>query len=146
MAQDVAASIGLNGQHQAVDLAADTPRTARSVNAKRRECPPVSARAHTAAREVGDPDAVAAARAAGRAAGVAHMAAHARGAAAYAARAAGLAAPRDPTAVADEVRCQQNLASTAVRDVLRPLPTPTRPAGHLGVLISEMHTRLTTGG
>jgi hypothetical protein len=40
----------------------------------------LSARAHAAAREVGDPAAVAAARAAGQAAGVAHMAAHALGA------------------------------------------------------------------
>jgi hypothetical protein len=44
----------------------------------------LSAQAHAAAREVGDPAAVAAARAAGHAAGVAHMAAHARGVPAYA--------------------------------------------------------------
>ena len=105
----------------------------------------LSARAHAAAREVGDPAAVAAARAAGQAAGVAHMAAHARGVA-YAAIAAGLAAPHDPTAVADEVRWQQNHASPAVRDVLRRLPPPIRSAGVLGALISDMHTKLTGGG
>jgi hypothetical protein len=84
--------------------------------------------------------------AAGQAAGVAHMAAHARGAAAYAAKAAGLAAPDDPTAVADEVRWQQSHGSSTVRDVLRRLPAPTRPARMLGALISDMHTRLTAGG
>ncbi len=61
----------------------------------------LAARAHAAAREVRDPAAVAGARAAGQAASVAHMAAHARGSA-YAAKAAGLAAPHDPTAAADE--------------------------------------------
>ncbi len=103
----------------------------------------LSARAHAAAREIGDPAAVAAARAAGQAAGVAHMAAHARGAAAYAAKAAGLAAPHEPTAVADEVRWQQSHASPTVRDVLRRLPPPTRPTGMLGALISDMHAKLT---
>jgi hypothetical protein len=106
----------------------------------------LSARAHAAARDISDPAAVAAARAAGQAAGVAHMAAHARGAAAYAAKAAGLAAPLDPTAVADEVRWQQSHASPTVRDVLRKLPPPTRPAGLLGALINDLHTKLAGGG
>lgn len=106
----------------------------------------LSARAHAAAQEVGDPAAVAAARAAGQAAGVAHMAAHGRGAAAYAAKAAGLAAPHDPTAVADEVRWQLSHASPAVRDVLRRLPPPTGHGGMLGALISDLHTKLSRGG
>ncbi len=106
----------------------------------------LSARAHAAAREIVDPAAVAAARATGQAAGVAHMAAHVRGAAAYAAKAAGLAAPNVPTAVADEVRWQQSHASPTVRDVLRRLPPPTRPAGMLGTPISDMHAKLTEGG
>ncbi len=106
----------------------------------------LSARAHAAAREVGDPAAVAAARAAGQAAGVAHMAAHARGAAAYAPMAARLAAPHDPTAIADELRWALRHASPTVRDVLRRLPPPTRPAGTLGALISDMHAKLTGGG
>jgi hypothetical protein len=105
----------------------------------------LSAAAHAAAREVGDPTAVAAARAAGQAAGVAHMAAHARGVA-YAAIAAGLAAPHDPTVVADEVRWQLDRASPAVRDVLRKLPAPSRAAGMLGALISDMHTQVAGGG
>jgi hypothetical protein len=106
----------------------------------------LSARAHAAAREVGDPTAVAAARAAGHAAGVAHMAAHARGVPAYAAIAAGLAAPHDPTAAAGEVRWALRHASPAVREVLRRLPPPPRSAGRLGALISDLHTRLTGGG
>jgi len=106
----------------------------------------LAARAHAAAREIGDPAAVAAARAAGQAAGTAHMAAHARGAAAYAAKAAGLAAPHDPTAVADEVRWQLSHASPSVREVLRKLPPPTHPVGGLGALIHEMQTKLAEGG
>lgn len=106
----------------------------------------LAARAHAAAREIGDPAAVAAARAAGHAAAVAHMAAHARGAAAYAAKAAGLAAPDGPAAVADEACWQQDHASPAVRDVLRRLPPPTRPASMLGALINDMHTKLAGGG
>jgi hypothetical protein len=105
----------------------------------------LAAQAHAAARAVPDPAAVAAARAAGQAASVAHMAAHARGVA-YAAKAAGLAAPDDPAAVAREVRWQLDLASPAVRDILRRLPPPARPAGVLGALIDDMHTRLTVGG
>lgn len=101
----------------------------------------LSAQAHAAAREVSDPAAVAAARAAGHAAGVAHMAAHARGVV-YAAKAAGLAAADDPAAVANEVRWQLSHASPTVRDVLRRLPSPTRSAGLLGVLISELHAEV----
>jgi hypothetical protein len=81
---------------------------------------PLSAQAHAAARKVGDPAAVAAARATGHAAAVAH------------ARGVGLAAPHDPTAVAEEVRWQLRHASPTVRDVLRTLPPPTRSAGMLG--------------
>jgi hypothetical protein len=106
----------------------------------------LSVRALAAAREIGDPAAVAAARAAGQAAGTAHMAAHARGAAAYAAKATGLAASHDPSAAADEVGWQHRHASPAVRDALRRLPPPTRAAGMLGALISDMHVRLTGSG
>ena len=100
--------------------------------------------AHAAARDVGNPAAVAAARAAGHAAATAHMAAHARGVA-YAARAAGLAAADDPTAVADEARWQLDHASPAVRDVLRKLPPPPGPAGQLGKLIGDLHAKVTSG-
>lgn len=104
----------------------------------------LAAAAHAAAREVGDPAAVAAARAAGQAAAVAHMAAHARGVA-YAALAAGLAAPNDPNAIADEASWQLRQATPVVRDVLRRLPSPTRSAGALGALITNLHTKLAEG-
>jgi hypothetical protein len=99
--------------------------------------------AHAAAREVLDPAAVAAARAAGHAAATAHMAAHARGAPAYAAIAVGLAVPDDPAAVADEVLWHFDHASPAVREVLRKLPPPERGGGKLGALINHLHERVT---
>jgi hypothetical protein len=104
----------------------------------------LAAAAHAAAREVGDPAAVAAARAAGHAAATAHMAAHARGVA-YAAIAAGLAAPDDPDAVADEVTWQLDHASPVVRATLRKLPPPPRPGGTLAALINDMHARIAGG-
>lgn len=55
-----------------------------------------------AARGVG-PTAAAAARAAGQASAIPHMGAHALGAAAYAAKATGLAAPKRPEAVSEEI-------------------------------------------
>jgi hypothetical protein len=75
-----------------------------------------------AAREVSDPAAVAAARAAGQAASVPHMGAHALGAAAYAAKAAGLAVPDRPEAVEEEIRWQFEHMSPATRVALRQLP------------------------
>jgi hypothetical protein len=72
-------------------------------------------------RDVGAP-AAAAARAAGQAAAVAHMGAHALGAAGYAAKAAGLAAPDQDAAVADEIRWQLDHMSDGVRAALRQLP------------------------
>jgi hypothetical protein len=92
----------------------------------------LAARAHAAAREVGDPAAVAPARAAGQAAGVAHMAAHACGVA-YAANAAGLAAPHYPTATAREARWQLDHASPTVRKSFgdyRPRLAPRACSGH----------------
>jgi hypothetical protein len=106
----------------------------------------LSVAAHAAAREVGDPAAVAAARAAGHAAATAHMAAHARGAPAYAAKAAALAAPDDPGAVAHEVDWALSHASPGVLDALRRLPPPMRPAGVLGAVISDIHTGVTNAG
>ena len=106
----------------------------------------LAAQAHAAAREIGDPAAVAAARAAGQAAGVAHMAAHARGAAAYALKAAGLAAPDDPTAVADEARWQLGHATPTVRYVLRRLPSTTRSAGMIGALVDDLDLKIKVGG
>lgn len=105
----------------------------------------LSAQAHAAAREVREPVAVAAARAAGQAAGTAHMAAHARGASAYAAKAAGLAAPGDPAAAAREIGRQLGRASPAVRDLLRRLPPPVPARTGLGVLIGDLHRRVVDG-
>src|SRR5437763_1670597 len=102
----------------------------------------LAAQAHTAAREVRDPAAVAAARAAGHAAAVAHMASHALGAPAYAAKAAGLAAPNDPTATAGVVEWAHHHASPAVRDVLRRLPSRTQAGGTLGKVLIELQQRL----
>lgn len=96
---------------------------------------------HAAARDVDDPAAVAAARAAGHASAAAHMAAHARGVA-YAAISAGLAAPHDPGAVVRESAWQLDHASPAVREVLRRLPPPPRAASTLGTLISDLHAKV----
>jgi hypothetical protein len=74
------------------------------------------------AREVREPAAAAAARAAGQAAAVCHMGAHALGAAAYAAKAAGVASPDKPAAVEAEIQWQLGQASARVRDALRALP------------------------
>jgi hypothetical protein len=99
----------------------------------------LSVRAHEAARDTGNPAAVAAARAAGHAAGTAHMGAHARGAAAYAAIAVGLAQPDDPAARDDETRWQCDRASPAVRVILLRLPPPLRGGGLLGALIRDLY-------
>src|SRR5581483_8538775 len=74
--------------------------------------------AGAAAREVSNPAAVAAARAAGQAASIPHIGAHALGAAAYAAKAAGLAAPGRPEAVDEEIRWQRDHMSPATRVAL----------------------------
>lgn len=89
----------------------------------------LSVRAQAAAREVGDPAAAAAARAAGHAAEVAHMAGHALRAPAYGAKAAGLAATDDPAAA---------VASSSVRGApCRLPPRTTHTAGILSALGSN---------
>ncbi len=103
----------------------------------------LAARAHAAARDVGDPAATAAARAAGHAVAVAHMASHALGAPAYAARAASLARPDDPAASAAVVDWADEHASVAVREILRRLPGRDRTPGALGALIGQLQDRLT---
>lgn len=86
-----------------------------------------------AAQGVSTPAAVAAARAAGQAAGVAHMGAHALGAAAYAAKAAGLAAPGQTVAVAEEISWQLENMTAQVMAALRQLPPlGENSAGPLG--------------
>ena len=104
----------------------------------------LAALAHAAAREVGDPAAAAAARAAGHAAAVAHMAAHALGAPAYAALAAQLARPHDDAAAEELCRWARDHASPVVRRVLRRLPPRPRSAGALGGLVYRLHTALTS--
>ena len=73
------------------------------------------------------------------------MAAHTRGVA-YAAIAAGLAAPDDPDAVADEATWQLDHASPMVRATLRKLPPPPRPGGTLAALINDLYGKVATGG
>jgi hypothetical protein len=103
----------------------------------------LSAAAHAAARDVDDPAATAAARAAGHAAGTAHMAAHARGVPAYAALARTLAGPDDPDgAIASEVGLALGHASPDVLAALRRLPPPLRASGVLGEAISALDARL----
>jgi hypothetical protein len=106
-----------------------------------------------AAREVRDPAAAAAARAAGQASAVAHMGAHALGAAAYAATAVGLAAPGRPEAVEEEIRWQLGQMSPQTRAALCKLPRlgenrsgPLGPgrlaSGRLGTIICRLQDGL----
>lgn len=107
----------------------------------------LAVQAHAAARDVGDPAAVAVARAAGHAVAVAHMASHALGAPAYAARAASLAASDDgDAAAAAAIDWANRRASAEVRDVLRRLPLRSRAPGPLGALVLELQHRLTGDG
>ena len=110
-----------------------------------------------AARDVSDPAAAAAARAAGQAAAIPHMGAHALGAAAYAVRAAGLAEPGRADAVADELRWQLGHLSSQARAALRRLPPvgensagPLGPgllaSGRLGAIIRELQAGLADPG
>jgi hypothetical protein len=112
--------------------------------------------AGAAARAVSSPAAVAAARAVGQATGIAHMGAHALGAAAYAARAAGLAAPDEQEAVADEIRWQLAHLSAEVAAALRRLPPagedPSGPlgpglltSGRLGTIVRRLQRGLADG-
>jgi hypothetical protein len=107
-----------------------------------------------AAREVGDPAAAAAARAAGQARAIPHMGAHALSAAAYAAKAAGLATSNRTNAVSDEIRWQLSHISAAVSAALRQLPpvgeNQSGPLGRgllssglLGTITRELQAGLT---
>ncbi len=104
-------------------------------------------------REVREPAAAAAARAAGQAAAVCHMGAHALGAAAYAAKAAGMASPDKPAATEAEIQWQLGRMSARVRDALRTLPPiganrsgPLGPgllsSGDLGAIIARLQAGL----
>lgn len=103
-----------------------------------------------AAREVGDPVAAAAARAAGLAAATAYthalatpdQAKHALGPAAYAARARELAAAGDLRAGDDELRWAIEHASPAVRRVVGRWPTRDSGRGRLEALMYQLDAGL----
>jgi hypothetical protein len=106
--------------------------------------------AHAAAREVGDPSAAAAARAAGVAAAVAYMHAladadqtkHLLGAAVYAARARELAEGRDSSGAEEEIRWALEHASPIVREVLRRYPVRIASRSRLDALYTQLDTGL----
>ena len=105
----------------------------------------LSVAAHAAARDVRDPAANAAARAAGHAVATAHMAAHARGAPDYAAIASSLASPGNPSAAPELIRWAVGDASAAVREALRRLPLPDRSGGKLGAFIFDLDAQCRAG-
>ena len=106
--------------------------------------------AYAAAREVGDPAAAAAARAAGLAAGSAYMHAlasphqskHALGPAVYGARARKLAAVDDPSAGEGEIRWAIAHASPAVREVVRRYPARGPGRSRLDSLFYQLDAAL----
>jgi len=110
-----------------------------------------------AARDVKDPAAAAAARAAGQAAAIPHMGAHALGAAAYAVRSVGLAAPDRPEAAGAEIGWQLGHLSAPARAALRLLPPvgenrsgPLGPgrlaSGALGAIVRELQAGVADPG
>ena len=102
--------------------------------------------AHAAAREIGDPAAAAAARAAGTAAASAythpladvHQTKHVVGAAAYAALALELEHGGDPSCAADEVRWAIERAPSEARVVLRQMPARQPGKSRLDALLYEL--------
>jgi hypothetical protein len=102
--------------------------------------------AHAAAREVGDPAAAAAARAAGVAAASAythpladvHQTKHIVGAAAYAALALELDRGGDPQVANDEVRWAIEHAPCEAREVLLHMPARERGKSRLDALLFEL--------
>src|SRR5262245_26961668 len=106
--------------------------------------------AYAAAREVGDPVATAAARAAGLAAAIAyihalatpHQAKHALGPASYAARARELAAVDDPSVGAEEIRWAIEHASPTVREVVRRRPVRGSGRVRLDALLYQLDAGL----
>lgn len=102
----------------------------------------LAAGAHAAAREVTNPAAVAAARAAGHAVATAHMASHAPGVA-YSALALSYAKPEGEQAAADEVRWQINHASPEVQAIMRKLPPRPEGRGLLARLVRRLQSGVT---
>ena len=105
--------------------------------------------AYAAGRDVDDPGATAAARAAGCAAAIpyvhalatAHQVRHVLGPALYGAQARELAAG-DPAAGDEEIRWAVEHASSAVREVVRRLPAGRHGRSRLGVLSHRLDTAL----
>jgi hypothetical protein len=103
-----------------------------------------------AAREVGDPVATAAARAAGYAAATAYMhalattdqAKHALGPAVYGARAREFAAADDPSVGDEEIRWAIEHASPAVREVVRRYPARGPGCSRLDALLYQLDAGL----
>lgn len=103
-----------------------------------------------AAREIGDPAAAAAARAAGIAASTAYthalatpdQAKHVLGPGAYAARARELAASDDPGAADAEIRWAVERASPAVREITGRWPARERGQGRLDALLYALDAGL----
>jgi len=103
-----------------------------------------------AAREIGDPAATAAARAAGIAAATAYMhplatldqAKHALGPAAYGARARELAAADDPGVGDEEIRWAIEHATPEVREVVRRFPVRGPGRGRLEALMCQLDAGL----
>jgi hypothetical protein len=106
--------------------------------------------AYAAAREVGDPVATAAARAAGLAAATAyihalatpHQAKHALGPAMYGARARELAAGDAPSVGDEEIRWAIEHASAAIREVVRRMPVRDPGRGRLDALLYQLDAGL----
>ena len=102
--------------------------------------------AHAAAREVGDPVAAAAARAASLAAAFAYIhtqvtldqAKHALAPAAYGAMARELALDNDPSVGDEEIRWAIEHASPAVIEVMQRLPVRSRGRGRLDALLYQL--------
>jgi hypothetical protein len=102
--------------------------------------------AYAAAREVGDPVAAAAARAAGLAAATPYIhaeitldqAKHALGSAVYGARARELAAGGDPSAGDEEIRWAIEHASPVVRGIVRRMPVRGSGRGRLDALYYQL--------
>jgi hypothetical protein len=105
---------------------------------------------YAAAREVGNPSAAAAARAASLAASFAYIheritvdqAKHALGPAAYAARARELAADNDPRAADTEIQWAIEHASPAVLEVMRRMPVRSSGRGRLDALLYQLDAGL----
>jgi len=110
--------------------------------------------AYAAAREVSDPSATAAARAAGLAAATAYMhalatldqAKHILGPVVYGARARELAAVNDPSTGDEEIRWAIKHASLTVREVLRRMPVRGSGRSRLDALYYHLDAGLRSSG